>query len=188
LAKKVLVTGGAGFIGSHTVDLLVKQGHEVRILDNLSTGNLNNISQHLDSGKAELVEGDIRDAEVVKERFNGVDAVVHFAALVSVPMSVQDPDTTFDVNAAGTLNVLRQCEEMHVPRFVFISSCSVCGDPKHNKTKLLGNSRRLRYLNAIHIEPFVLHKSCRITLNLLKHTIIHMGKHCPVIVYHLLFS
>jgi len=129
LAKKVLVTGGAGFIGSHTVDLLIKQGHEVRILDNLSTGNIENIRGHLDSGAAELVRGDIRDADTVKESLQGVDAVVHFAALVSVPLSVQDPESTFDVNAAGTLNVLRQCAEMRVGRFVFISSCSVCGDP-----------------------------------------------------------
>ena len=130
LAKKVLVTGGAGFIGSHTVDLLIKQGNRVRILDNLSTGNLNNIRQHLDSGAAELVKGDIRDAAVVKEALKDIDAVVHFAALVSVPLSVQNPDLTFDVNLEGTLKMLRCCEEMHVPRFVFISSCSVCGDPQ----------------------------------------------------------
>jgi len=129
MSKKVLVTGGAGFIGSHTVDRLVAEGNSVRILDNLSSGNLRNIEVHLNSGKAELVKGDIRDCKVVKECLKGVDAVVHFAALVSVPLSVKDPDSTFDVNLLGTLNMLRCSAEAKVGKFVYISSRSVCGDP-----------------------------------------------------------
>ena len=129
MQKTVLVTGGAGFIGSHTVDQLVAEGYYVRILDNLSTGNIVNIEKHLSSGKAELIKGDIRDAATVKESLKEVDAVTHFAALVSVPLSVKNPELTFDVNLLGTLNLLRYSIEAKLEKFVFISSCSVCGNP-----------------------------------------------------------
>ena len=130
MARTVLVTGGAGFIGSHTVDLLIKQGYSVKILDNLSSGNLGNIQEHLDSGRAELIEGDIRDDVAVKESLKDINAVAHFAALVSVPLSVKDPELTFDINLNGTANLLKHCAKMNVARFVFISSCSVLGDPE----------------------------------------------------------
>ncbi len=130
MAKKVLVTGGAGFIGSHVVDQLVDEGYEVRVLDNLSTGKIENIKGHLSSGKVELVEGDIRDSSIVAESLDGVSKVVHMAALVSVSLSIENPDLTFDINLLGTLNLLRSSIAKHIDKFVFISSCAVCGDPE----------------------------------------------------------
>jgi len=129
MRKKVLVTGGAGFIGSHVVDRLVNEGCEVRVLDDLSTGKLENIQTHLRSGKVELVKGDIRDASVVTKSLDGVSRVIHMAALDSVPLSTANPDLTFDINLLGTLNLLRSSIEQHVDRFVFVSSCAVFGDP-----------------------------------------------------------
>ncbi len=130
MLKKVLVTGGAGFIGSHVVDRLVLEGYEVRVLDDLSTGKLDNIQRHLSSGKVELVKGDIRDASAVKQSLDGVNFVIHMAALISVPLSVENPDLTFDINLLGTLNLLRSSIKEKVDRFVFVSSCAVCGDPE----------------------------------------------------------
>ena len=130
MPMKVLVTGGAGFIGSHLVDRLVNEGYEVRVLDDLSTGKLGNIDGHLKAGRVEFVKGDIRDVSLVRKSLDGVDVVVHFAALTSVPFSVANPDLTFDVNLLGTLNLLRACVQAGVGRFVFVSSCAVCGDPE----------------------------------------------------------
>ena len=129
MGKKFLVTGGAGFIGSHVVDRLVNEDCEVRVLDDLSTGKLENIQTHLRSGKVELVKGDIRDASLVTKSLDGVSKVIHMAALDSVPLSVENPDLTFDINLLGTLNLLRSSIEQHVNRFVFVSSCAVFGDP-----------------------------------------------------------
>ncbi len=127
-AKKVLVTGGAGFIGSHLVDRLVTEGYYVRVIDDLSSGKLDNIQRHLSSGMLDFVQGDIRDASLVKKSVSDVDVVFHLAAIISVPFSVEHPDLTFDVNLYGTLNLLRSCIEKGVNKFVFISSCAVYGD------------------------------------------------------------
>jgi UDP-glucose 4-epimerase len=129
MSPKVLVTGGCGFIGSHVVDRLVTEGYEVRILDNLTTGTLDNIKCHLSSGKVELVRGDIRDASTVEQSLDNVSFVIHMAALVSVPLSLQNPNLTFDINLLGTLNLLRSSIKKNIDKFVFISSCAVCGDP-----------------------------------------------------------
>ncbi len=126
---KVLVTGGAGFIGSHLVDRLVSEGFGVRILDDLSSGNLDNIRGHLDSGKVEFVKGDIKDTKVVGECCRGMDFVVHLAAVVSVPFSVANPTLTFETNLSGSLNVMIGCMKAKVKRFVFASTCAVYGDP-----------------------------------------------------------
>jgi UDP-glucose 4-epimerase len=96
----------------------------------LSTGKLENIKSHLESGAVEFIEGDIREVKDVRKSLDGVDAVVHMAALVSVPLSVEDPTLTFDINLTGTLNVLRASAESGVKKFVFISSCAVCGNPE----------------------------------------------------------
>ena len=126
----VLVTGGAGFIGSHLVDRLVGAGCLVKVLDNLSTGKLENIRGHLDSGKAIFVEGDVRNASNVERSVQDCDAVVHLAAQTSVPYSVENPWETFAINVGGTLNVLRSCAEgRQVGKLVFASSCAVYGDP-----------------------------------------------------------
>ncbi len=126
----VLVTGGAGFIGSHVVDRLITQGYSVRVLDDLSSGNLANIGAHLSSGAVEFVEGDIRDEKIVKSTLKGVDVVIHLAALISVPLSIQNPELTFDVNLSGTSNLLRSSVQEGIGKFVFASSCAVYGDTK----------------------------------------------------------
>lgn len=127
--KTVLVTGGAGFIGSHVVDRLVSEGYSVKILDDLSTGSLENISAHLSSGSAQFIKGDIRDYPIVKESLRNVDVVIHLAALTSVPFSVMHPQLTFDINVGGTSNLLRASADEKIDRFIFASSCSVCGNP-----------------------------------------------------------
>ena len=128
--NRVLVTGGAGFIGSHLVDRLVDEGYDVRVLDNLSSGKLENIERHIKSGKVNFIEGDIRDADLARKSLVGVDAVFHLAAIISVPFSVSNPELTFDVNLTGTLNLLNACSEKKVGKFVFVSSCAVFGDTK----------------------------------------------------------
>jgi UDP-glucose 4-epimerase len=130
MQKRVLVTGGAGFIGSHVLDKLVEEAYTVRVLDNLSSGKLGNIGSHIDSGVVEFIKGDIRDLKVVKKSLEGVNIVIHMAALVSVPLSIENPNLTFDINLTGTLNLLRSSVEKRVEKFVFISSCAVCGDPE----------------------------------------------------------
>jgi nucleoside-diphosphate-sugar epimerase len=127
---KVLVTGGAGFIGSHLVNRLVSDGAEVKVLDNLSTGNLENIRSHVNSGRLEFLEGDIRDTSVVEKAFEGVSIVVHLAAQISVAYSIEKPAETYDVNTSGTLKLLQASAQAGVKRFVFASSCAVYGDPK----------------------------------------------------------
>ena len=127
--SEVLVTGGAGFIGSHVVDRLVKEDYSVRVIDDLSTGKIENIREHLNSGKVTFAKGDIRDVSFVRDNLRGMSAVIHFAAMVSVPLSIKNPNLTFDVNLLGTLNLLKSCVEAQISRFVFISSCAVCGDP-----------------------------------------------------------
>jgi len=127
---KVLVTGGAGFIGSHVVDRLVTEGFDVRVIDDLSNGRLENIQGHLNSGKVEFVKGNICDPAFVTKSLKDVSSVAHFAALISVPLSIKNPKTTFDINLGGTLNLLRASSKTRIDKFVFISSCAVCGDPQ----------------------------------------------------------
>jgi len=128
-----LVTGGAGFIGSHLVDRLVKLARRVRVLDNFETGKRDNLAQAAD--QIELVEGDIRDLATVREAMREVEVVFHLAALGSVPRSVADPLTTNEVNVTGTLNLLLAARDVEARRFVFSSSSSVYGEsetmPQH---------------------------------------------------------
>jgi nucleoside-diphosphate-sugar epimerase len=130
-----LVTGGAGFIGSHICERLVRDNHRVRVLDNLSSGREENLA-HL-SGDVELFRGDLRDRKAVAAAVNGVEVVFHQAALGSVPRSVDDPFTSHDVNITGTLNVLLEARDAGVKRVVAASSSSVYGEtpalPKHEE-------------------------------------------------------
>jgi UDP-glucose 4-epimerase len=128
---RVLVTGGAGFIGSHVVDNLLKMRREVSVIDDLSSGRIENLKSHIALEKIKFFEGDIRDAELVKKLVRDVDAVIHAAAAVSVPFSVQNPILTNDVNVNGTLNLLNACVNADVRKFIFISSCAVYGEPHH---------------------------------------------------------
>jgi len=126
--SRVLVSGGAGFIGSHLVDRLLVDGFEVVVLDNLYGGRVENVKQHIGKRGFRFVRGDVRDSIVVKELVRGVGAVFHLAALVSVPESFEDPVLTNDVNVGGTLNLLRVCVGSDVKRFVYASSCAVYGE------------------------------------------------------------
>jgi nucleoside-diphosphate-sugar epimerase len=121
-----LVTGGAGFIGSHIAEALSAEGNEVRILDNFSTGKRENIEPF--AARCQVIEGDIRDGRVVEGAVQGVNYVIHQAALTSVPRSVQDPILTNEVNITGTVNVLAAARRHGVKRVVYASSSSVYGD------------------------------------------------------------
>ena len=128
---KVLVTGGAGFIGSHLVDHLVREGFEVAVLDNLSTGSLENV-KHLSASKGfSFVRGDVADKRRVDESLKDVDVVFHLAAVTSVPFSVKNPVETFRVNVEGTRNLLEACIREGVERFIYVSSCAVYGEPEY---------------------------------------------------------
>jgi UDP-glucose 4-epimerase len=133
--RTYLVTGGAGFIGSHIAERLARDGHHVRVLDDFSSGKEVNLESFRDG--VEVVRGDIRDARLVSEATKGVDIVFHEAALGSVPRSVADPLSTHEVNITGTLNVFIAARESGVKRVVYASSSSVYGEtpilPKHEQ-------------------------------------------------------
>jgi nucleoside-diphosphate-sugar epimerase len=120
-----LITGGAGFIGSHLTAFLVAAGEQVRVLDNFATGKRENLAAI--SGKFELLEADIRDLEAIRGAFQGVEYVLHQAAIPSVPRSLADPLTTHAANVSGTMNVLLAAREAGVKRVVVASSSSVYG-------------------------------------------------------------
>ena len=123
----VLVTGGAGFIGSHTVDALLAFGARVRVLDDLSTGSLKNLpTQH---ASLEFVQGDVRDEACVVNCMHGITHVLHLAAQVSVPISIQQPELSHSVNVAGYLNVLNAARKIGAKRIVHASSAAVYGVP-----------------------------------------------------------
>ena len=128
--KKILVTGGAGFIGSNLCEELVKKGHYVVCLDNFSTGHIENIQGLLDnnSDKFKLIEGDIRNLDTCLKAINGVDIVFHEAALGSIPRSIDDPITTNAVNISGFLNMLVAAKNAKIDRFIFAASSSTYGD------------------------------------------------------------
>jgi len=121
-----LVTGGAGFIGSNIVEELVRLGHSVRVLDNFSTGKRENIALLLE--KIELIEGDIRDEETCRLAVEGIEYILHQAAMPSVPRSITDPVTTSEVNIMGTVKLLTAAAKAKVRRFVYAASSSAYGD------------------------------------------------------------
>ena len=123
-----LVTGGAGFIGSNLVEKILDLGYKVRVLDNFSTGKKRNIEEFLGNSNLELIEGDIRDLVTCQQACDGIDYILHQAALCSVPRSINNPRTTNDVNITGTLNMLIAARDNKVKRFVYASSSSVYGD------------------------------------------------------------
>jgi UDP-glucose 4-epimerase len=127
MKEKYLVTGGAGFIGSNLVRFLLERGQEVVVLDDLSSGKRENIDSLLVVGQCRLIVGDIRDPDVVPQAMRDCRAVFHLAAIGSVPRSVTDPVTSFDVNVRGTANILECAKVCGIKRIVFASSGSVYG-------------------------------------------------------------
>lgn len=134
--KHVLVTGGAGFIGSNLVEFLLKNGVRVSVLDNLSTGKRSNLNEFNGHSGFNFIEGDITDFNTCLNALNGVDVVSHQAALGSVPRSIEFPHNTHSVNATGFLNMLHAAKEKGVNRFVYASSSSVYGNSQQSPKRI----------------------------------------------------
>ena len=158
--KKVLVTGGAGFIGSNLCEDLLQYNNKVVCLDNFSTGHRHNIEAFLSHSNFQLTEGDIRDLEICYKACEGADIVLHQAALGSVPRSINDPITTNDVNISGFLNMLLAARDQKVKRFVYAASSSTYGDstalPKveENIGKPLSPYAITKYVNELYADIF----------------------------------
>jgi UDP-glucose 4-epimerase len=130
MTKKILVTGGAGFIGSHLVDRLVKEGFRVRVIDNLSSGRLENLTQYRNDSKVEVMIGDLKKMEDALKAVDGVDTVFHFAANPEVKVSTTNPEIHFNENVVATFNLLEAMRRRDVKELVFASSSSVYGEPE----------------------------------------------------------
>jgi len=128
---KIMITGGAGFIGSHLVDRLVQDNHNVSVLDNLFRGKLSNIQTHIDSGKVEFYPADIRRYTEMEKLFSGVDVVFHLAAQSNVMGAVSNLDYSFESNVTGTYNVLKAASENGVKKLIFTSSREIYGDAEY---------------------------------------------------------
>lgn len=158
---KFLITGGGGFIGSNLVEYLLKYGaKKVRVLDNFSTGFRHNIEPFIKDGNFELIEGDIRNLETCHQATEGMDFVLHQAALGSVPRSIKDPITTNDVNVSGFLNMLVASRDARLKRFVYAASSSTYGDsetlPKVEEHigKPLSPYAVTKYVNELYADIF----------------------------------
>ena len=126
---KALVTGGAGFIGSHIVDLLVSKNHEVTIVDNLATGRLKNLSSHLQNNEVHFFNADICDIDQIRPAFQGIDWVFHLAGLADIVPSIEKPNAYFNTNVLGTVNVLEAARNCQAKRFIYAASSSSYGIP-----------------------------------------------------------
>lgn len=156
----ILVTGGAGFIGSNLCEALLNQGHKVVCLDNFSTGHRKNIDKFLLNDNFSLIEGDIRDLETCRKAVDGIDYVLHEAALGSVPRSINDPITSNEVNVSGFLNMLVAARDAGVKRFIYAASSSTYGDsaslPKVEDVigKPLSPYAITKYVNELYADVF----------------------------------
>lgn len=148
--KNFLVTGGAGFIGSNLTEKLIVEGHRVRVFDSLATGKMENLKGI--AGQVEFIKGDVRDPSALEKAVEGMEFLIHLAAMGSVPRSVADPATTHEVNATGTLNVLNAARAAGVKRVVYASSSSVYGD-----TPVLPKSEDM---NTNPMSPYAVSKLC----------------------------
>ena len=157
---KILITGGAGFIGSNLCEYFISKGNEVICLDNFSTGHLYNLDAVKNNPNFTLIEGDIRNFEVCQKAVQGADYVLHEAALGSVPRSINDPITTNEVNVSGFLNMLTAARDAKVKRFVYAASSSTYGDsqglPKVEEVigKPLSPYAITKYVNELYAEIF----------------------------------
>ena len=158
--SSILVTGGAGFIGSNLVEKFLAQNNEVTVLDNFSTGKRENLAGFADCGNFHLIEGDIRDIDTCRKAVQDVEYVLHQAALGSVPRSVKDPMTSTHVNILGFVNMLYAAQEAKVKRFVYAASSSTYGDsrnlPKIEDVigKPLSPYAITKYVNELYAENF----------------------------------
>lgn len=126
MMKQILVTGGAGFIGSHLVEELLKRNFFVKILDNFSTGKLENLA-HLDQSNIQIIKGDVSRFEEVFEAAQHVEAIFHEAALVSVPLSIQHPQLSFQINSLGSFNVFETARRLNISKVIYATSAAVYG-------------------------------------------------------------
>ena len=162
MKKNILVTGGAGFIGSHIIEALLndERVEKVRVLDNLATGYLHNISIFFSNPNFEFLEGDIRDYTTCLKACEGMDLITHQAALGSVPRSINDPLTTNSVNITGTLNIFTAAKEHKIERVVYAASSSTYGDyprlPKFEDRigKPLSPYAVTKYVNELYAQVF----------------------------------
>ncbi len=158
--NKILITGGAGFIGSNLCEYFLNKGNQIVCLDNFSTGHRHNIALFLENKNFTLVEGDIRNLEDCQKATKGVDYVLHQAALGSVPRSINDPITTNDVNVTGFLNMLTAARDAKVKRFIYAASSSTYGDseglPKVEDVigKPLSPYAITKYVNELYADIF----------------------------------
>ncbi|WKS94942.1 SDR family oxidoreductase [Riemerella columbina] len=158
--KNILITGGAGFIGSNLTEYFLNQGHSVTVLDNFSTGHRHNIEPFFENPKFQLIEGDIRDLDTCRKACEGQDYVLHQAALGSVPRSIEDPITSNDVNVSGFLNMLVAARDAKIKRFVYAASSSTYGDseslPKVEDVigKPLSPYAITKYVNELYADVF----------------------------------
>lgn len=158
--KKILITGGAGFIGSNLTEYLLAQGNEIVCLDNFSTGKRENIEGFVNNKSYKLIEGDIRNIEDCNNAAQGCDFVLHQAALGSVPRSIENPITTNEVNISGFLNMLVAARDANVKRFVYAASSSTYGDseelPKVEDKigKPLSPYAVTKYVNELYADVF----------------------------------
>lgn len=158
--SRVLVTGGAGFIGSNLLETLLEQNNEVICLDNFLTGKRENIAGFISNKLFKLIEGDIRNLEICRQACDGVDYVLHQAALGSVPRSIKDPITTTEVNIMGFLNMLTAARDANVKRFIYAASSSTYGDSKNLPKvedvigKPLSPYAITKYVNELYAENF----------------------------------
>jgi UDP-N-acetylglucosamine 4-epimerase len=158
--KKILVTGGAGFIGSNLCEVLLRKKNKVICLDNFATGKRNNIAAFLEDSNFTFIEGDIRNLDDCMLAASGVDYILHQAALGSVPRSIKDPITTNDVNISGFLNMLVAAKNHKVKRFVYAASSSTYGDSKalpkveNNIGKPLSPYAITKYVNELYAGIF----------------------------------
>ena len=157
---KILITGGAGFIGSNLCDYFIEKEYQVVCLDNFATGHLHNLDQVINHSNFTLIEGDIRKIEDCQKAVQGVDYVLHQAALGSVPRSIKDPITTNEVNVSGFLNMLTAARDAKVKRFIYAASSSTYGDsqglPKVEDVigKPLSPYAITKYVNELYAEIF----------------------------------
>lgn len=158
--SKILITGGAGFIGSNLTEYFLGKGHQVVVLDNFATGHRHNLAAYTNNPNFQLIEGDIRNFADCQLAVKGIDYVLHQAALGSVPRSIKDPQTTNDVNVSGFLNMLTAARDAQVKRFVYAASSSTYGDsenlPKVEEIigKPLSPYAITKYVNELYADIF----------------------------------